>query len=1318
MRNNLEKSLKRYLKRKTKITLALIVSFLICGSVGYADALNQDATFEEFYDGEEYASLGANVIHLLGKKATINFKQGANLGTWSNRNNHASIHVSSDRYWTPSELTVNIGTSGDEAKSFILSALGTENAIRVKDKSKFILNGGNLLINRADMSNYHGTDSDQASFYVSGNSTFKGDVNSITILAPTTEDGSKKGATGITNSFSTLNINSKNDFLAEVSTGIYLYGSGTTSLISENGNIKIYAIYVKDEFLNENLYTGVGIYTNGLHTGNFNSKNSIEIIGKKSGLETFNRGNINLTSNFGKISIEGKSYGIIASAGGRNNLESNLVTIKGDTGLYSRGQHSSGQNSEITIKKNLNTIHNNEKAIVSGVLITSTSTGINSEDNGLVEISHDFLQVDSEKTGINSIGNGQVTINSNNTNILAKDDGIRTGNYGSVTINTTNNTKENKDNVVLISSDLRALTTATNTGDNGGNIDITSATINLLGNKVKDENIYTGTNNTNLKVQSVVFGYNGDINLDGNINIISENNIDLGDENRIYAGVQSRGGSTINLNGNTFISSKNGVALYATDLRDLNGDITTDSNRKQSTIDLSDVGEHKLFGDIVAGKNSTINIKGSGNYIGKDITKEATKDVEILSANGGTVNLDLTSGTLIGRVDDYYEAKVSDNGLDDNIFRNNKFYTDITSGGTINLKMNENTQWITKGQSFVSNINYDEDKNISVGDDFGTIDLSTEAGTSISIKNIGSDGTFKVKLNSDAAQGKDVDTDMIYIKNIIADNTVINVMAEDAIYLENGEKLRFATVGEKTDSNFNNSVIFKVNEVKERGIKNVSFSVEKEDYDVAKKDENNIYNGVTTETGKPGNEFIDKEYENGTNHYLTKNGDSNPGGDENVNDGGTTIIEIAKSNYANAVYLDNLNKRLGDMTFANGDEGIWVRMRNDRVGEDEHYRLDNFMTQIGYDKKYVMDNGDEHRGIAFEYGRGNLEYKELIGGETKADKYVLTLYDTRVRNNGVYTDYTLRAGALSNDFTTYGRETGAKVTGEFKNMLLGAGVEGGKRFDINENWYFEPQLQAQYTYVGGTDYTTNQGTKVDLDSIHSLIGRAGFRLGHDYYDENGKDNTIYVKADINREFLGDEKITAKDNTGSLNKTYHNDETWYDIGIGATKELSPDFTVYTDIEKQFGKHRDSDSWQFNLGFRYRFNSVKELNPVVMFRDFSLKADSYFDFDKSELKPEGKAVIKKVSEELNKENIEGTLKIEGHTDWTGTREYNQKLSERRAKSVEDELKKNITTDKIQYDTKGYGEDKPIADNTTKEGRAKNRRVDIKFEGTEEK
>jgi len=536
---------------------------------------------------------------------------------------------------------------------------------------------------------------------------------------------------------------------------------------------------------------------------------------------------------------------------------------------------------------------------------------------------------------------------------------------------------------------------------------------------------------------------------------------------------------------------------------------------------------------------------------------------------------------------------------------------------------------------------------------------------------------------------------MLYIYNAENAGEQIVNLSDSALSIAYGEKVRFATLDENADGN----VSFIVKDVSEEGINNVSYSTEYESYDEKDK-ENTVYNGEKPSETKPGNGLVnnieeEKEgFEAKENWYLTRN-------KETINDNGQTVIEMAKANYASAVYMDNLNKRLGDMSFVDGNEGLWVRMRNDRVGEDSEYRLRNYMTQIGYDKTYDLEDGKEYRGIALDYTQGEMEYKN-IKGESDMDRYTFTAYDTRMYNSGAYADYVARAGYMESDYEIYGRQTGNKAEGDFDNLYFGLSAEFGKRYNFGEEErsYFEPQIQLQYTYIDDTDYTTNQNTKVKYDNIHSLIGRAGFRLGHDFYEENSKDNTIYLKADINHEFLGDQDVEARDLTGTLDKTYHNDDTWYDVGIGGAKNLTENLYVYADVERQFGTGRNN-SWQFNLGFRYKFGSMK---------DFTLT--NLFDFDKAELKPAGKQMINEAAGQLNKKRAEGTVVIEGHTDWTGSEEYNQILSEKRAKAVEAEFKNTVTNEKVQIEAKGYGESKPVADNRTEEGRAENRRVEVKF------
>jgi outer membrane protein OmpA-like peptidoglycan-associated protein len=99
---------------------------------------------------------------------------------------------------------------------------------------------------------------------------------------------------------------------------------------------------------------------------------------------------------------------------------------------------------------------------------------------------------------------------------------------------------------------------------------------------------------------------------------------------------------------------------------------------------------------------------------------------------------------------------------------------------------------------------------------------------------------------------------------------------------------------------------------------------------------------------------------------------------------------------------------------------------------------------------------------------------------------------------------------------------------------------------------------------------------------------------------------------------------------------------------------------------------------------------------------------FETGKSDIKPESQPIIDQLSAMLI-QNPTLKISIEGHTDNAGGETVNQKLSESRAKSVMNALiSKNIDISRLKY--KGWGQSKPIADNNTEEGRAKNRRVEI--------
>lgn len=99
---------------------------------------------------------------------------------------------------------------------------------------------------------------------------------------------------------------------------------------------------------------------------------------------------------------------------------------------------------------------------------------------------------------------------------------------------------------------------------------------------------------------------------------------------------------------------------------------------------------------------------------------------------------------------------------------------------------------------------------------------------------------------------------------------------------------------------------------------------------------------------------------------------------------------------------------------------------------------------------------------------------------------------------------------------------------------------------------------------------------------------------------------------------------------------------------------------------------------------------------------------FDTDKASLKTEGKEVIKEIAIVL-KNNGNLKLAIHGHTDNAGTKARNHILSEQRAQAVVAELSTS-GIDESRLTVRGFGSQNPVADNTTPEGRAKNRRVEL--------
>lgn len=202
--------------------------------------------------------------------------------------------------------------------------------------------------------------------------------------------------------------------------------------------------------------------------------------------------------------------------------------------------------------------------------------------------------------------------------------------------------------------------------------------------------------------------------------------------------------------------------------------------------------------------------------------------------------------------------------------------------------------------------------------------------------------------------------------------------------------------------------------------------------------------------------------------------------------------------------------------------------------------------------------------------------------------------------------------------------------------------------------------------------------------------------------------TTYLKGHIYDEKT---KIPVKANFELIDV-----ETGNTIISSFSDEKTGDFLVSIPENKRYALNVNADGYLFySDAFDMKLNDQKDpflldiaLKPIEIGNSIILK-NIFFDTDMFDLKQESTVELLKLVE-LLKKNPSLKIEIAGHTDNQGSKTHNQTLSQNRAKAVYDYLvKQGIAATRLSY--KGYGDTAPIADNSTEDGRAKNRRTEFK-------
>ncbi|MFL6673793.1 MAG: OmpA family protein [Massilia sp.] len=309
-------------------------------------------------------------------------------------------------------------------------------------------------------------------------------------------------------------------------------------------------------------------------------------------------------------------------------------------------------------------------------------------------------------------------------------------------------------------------------------------------------------------------------------------------------------------------------------------------------------------------------------------------------------------------------------------------------------------------------------------------------------------------------------------------------------------------------------------------------------------------------------------------------------------------------------------------------------------------------------------------------------------------------------------------GATLNTFTAHERDLGFKLfVGKQLNQYFA--VEAGYfdlgKFDFAATTSGNGALRGEAGFRGVNLDLLGQ---LPLSQRFSLLGRVGMQYAKTSTHFSG--NRL---AGVTNPNPSERKLNAK------------------VGLGLEYKLSEALALRGEVERYrlndaVGNRGDVDLVSVSLAYKFGRPAAKtvisETRPVVVPQEaprvvaepsppppqpvsekVSFAAEALFDFDKAIVKEDGKTALDDLLVKLQGMNTEVMIAV-GHTDSVGSTAYNEKLSLRRADAVKAYLVSKGLEPARLY-TEGKGETQPIADNTTAEGRAKNRLVTIEVVGT---
>ena len=441
-------------------------------------------------------------------------------------------------------------------------------------------------------------------------------------------------------------------------------------------------------------------------------------------------------------------------------------------------------------------------------------------------------------------------------------------------------------------------------------------------------------------------------------------------------------------------------------------------------------------------------------------------------------------------------------------------------------------------------------------------------------ENTGDSFVNELTLNDGVIDNKSVDSD-IKVDKLLGNGGAVNMAAaidETTGKATSGE----LNIGEVENKNARFTVNYKGTDNLEVG----KDEAEKVFGELAEniKVENGEFNAIAKlEEGFVSNEYVSELIKDEKGNVVVKEDSVKIG---NLNSMVEGMRDLATTNLLTwRQEMNSLNKRMGELRNSTGEHGVWSRVYTGKIENGSKYDNDYQTYQVGYDKKYTVDNGVMFVGGLVSYTDGETDYA-LGHGENYS--VGAGIYATWLNNDGQFADVVLKQSRLHNKFDIRSKDLDKSQSGDYNNWGTSLSGQYGKRFDLNDKFFVEPSVELTLGRVDDTTYTTSAGVDVHQDTMYSLVGNVGTAVGYKFSDKGN----VYARAALVKEFQGDID-TEYEKDGAVERTSEDlGDTWAEFGIGVNYRFVENMNVYVDVQKT-GEATVDNKWQANLGFRYEF-----------------------------------------------------------------------------------------------------------------------------------